>query len=111
MPQFYSIFYIPNISVVCLRSCQSDSGSSSKEKWINTTGESYLRQLLLLDTGPGYVGCSAPSQGVFTLCSVYINTERVFASHLISLQLVTKMTSVISYQFITAATAQEIKLH
>lgn len=62
---FILFFYMPNINVVCLRSWQSESGSSSKEKWTSTTGESYLRQLLLLATGLGSVGCSVPSQGIF----------------------------------------------
>lgn len=75
----FLFFYIPNVHVVCPRSCQSDWGSSTKEKWTNSTGESYLHQLLLLATGPGYVGCSAPSQGVLTtLFSIYINRKRIF---------------------------------
>lgn len=64
------------------RSCQSDSGSSSKEKWTHTTEESYLQQLLFLATRPGYVGFSAPSQGVVTtLYVVFIISGRIFLAN------------------------------
>lgn len=53
----YLIFWI------CLRSCQSAWGSSSKEKWTSTTEGSYSLRPLLLVTKPKYEGFSAPSQG------------------------------------------------